>query len=129
MLRLAFLEPMGITPYSLAKSIGDPATRIGDILHTRHDISSVTGVLLDTFFGLSNGYWGTTSGRLRRMGGTADIGGASEPYLASVINCCLPSRIMEGSAFELAYASLAARSVFSQPNSGWPKWPFLAVWE
>ena len=26
-------------------------------------------------------------------------------------------------------ASLWARSVFSQPNSGWPKWPFLAVWE
>ena len=58
MLRLDFLEPMGITPYRLAKSLGVPATRIGDILHSRRDISPETGVLLDTFFGLSNGYWG-----------------------------------------------------------------------
>jgi addiction module HigA family antidote len=58
MLRLAFLEPMGITPYRLAKSIGVPATRIGDILHARRDISPETGVLFDAFFGLSSGYWG-----------------------------------------------------------------------
>ena len=58
MLRLDFLEPMNITPYRLAKSLGVPATRIGDILHGRRDISPETGVLLDTFFGLSEGYWG-----------------------------------------------------------------------
>lgn len=58
MLRLDFLEPMQLTPYRLAKSIGVPATRIGDILHGRRDISPATGVLLDAFFGLSDGYWG-----------------------------------------------------------------------
>ena len=58
MLRMDFLEPMHITPYRLAKSIGVPATRVGDILHGRRDISPETGVLLDAFFGLSDGYWG-----------------------------------------------------------------------
>jgi addiction module HigA family antidote len=58
MLRLDFLEPMGITSYRLAKSIGVLATRSGDILHARRDTSPETGVLFDAFFGLSSGYWG-----------------------------------------------------------------------
>jgi plasmid maintenance system antidote protein VapI len=35
-----------------------PATRVRDILHGRRDIGPETGVLLDAFFGLSEGYWG-----------------------------------------------------------------------
>jgi len=57
MLREDFLEPMGITAYQLAKSIGVQQTRISEIVRGRRDISAETSLLLDKFFGLSDGYW------------------------------------------------------------------------
>ena len=52
-----FLKPMGISRYRLAKEIGVPAQRIGDIVVGRRTITADTDLRLCRFFGLSNGYW------------------------------------------------------------------------
>ncbi|MGD9498526.1 MAG: HigA family addiction module antitoxin [Armatimonadota bacterium] len=52
-----FLLPMGITRYRLAKEIGVPAQRIGEIVAGRRTITADTDLRLCRFFGLSNGYW------------------------------------------------------------------------
>lgn len=52
-----FLKPMGISQYRLAKEIGVPAQRIGEIVHGRRAITADTDLRLCRFFGLSNGYW------------------------------------------------------------------------
>ena len=52
-----FLEPMGITKYRLAKEIGVPAQRIGDIVAEKRSITADTDFRLCRFFGLSKGYW------------------------------------------------------------------------
>lgn len=48
---------MGISPYRLAKEIGVPLTRIVAILAGRRAITADTGLRLDRYFGLSEGYW------------------------------------------------------------------------
>ena len=52
-----FLVPMGISKYRLAKEIGVPAQRIGEIVAGRRAITADTDLRLCRFFGLSNGYW------------------------------------------------------------------------
>jgi addiction module HigA family antidote len=52
-----FLKPMGISQYRLAKEIGVPATRIGEIVAGRRSITADTDLRLGRFFGLSDGYW------------------------------------------------------------------------
>ena len=52
-----FLLPMGISKYRLAKEIGVPAQRIGEIAAGRRSITADTDLRLCRFFGLSNGYW------------------------------------------------------------------------
>jgi len=52
-----FLKPMGISKYRLAKEIGVPAQRIGDIVAGRRAITADTDLRLCRFFGLSKGYW------------------------------------------------------------------------
>jgi len=52
-----FLLPMGITQYRLAKEIGVPAQRIGEIVAGRRAVTADTDLRLCKFFGLSNGYW------------------------------------------------------------------------
>ena len=52
-----FLKPMGISQYRLAKEIGVPASRIGEIVAGRRAITADTDLRLDRFFGLSEGYW------------------------------------------------------------------------
>jgi len=52
-----FLRPMGISQYRLAKEIGVPAQRIGDIAAGKRAITADTDLRLCRFFGLSNGYW------------------------------------------------------------------------
>lgn len=52
-----FLEPMGITRYRLAKELGIPAQRVGEIVAGRRAITADTDLRLCRFFGLSNGYW------------------------------------------------------------------------
>lgn len=52
-----FLKPMGLSRYRLAKEIGVPAQRIGDIVAGKRAITADTDLRLCRFFGLSNGYW------------------------------------------------------------------------
>lgn len=57
LLKEAFLEPLGISQYRLAKEIGVPAQRIGQILLNRRAVTADTDLRLCRFFGLSDGYW------------------------------------------------------------------------
>ncbi len=57
LLRHEFLVPMHISQYRLAKAIGVPAQRIGEIVAGRRSITADTDLRLCRFFGLSNGYW------------------------------------------------------------------------
>jgi addiction module HigA family antidote len=52
-----FLRPMGISQYRLAKEIGVPGQRIGEIVAGKRAITADTDLRLCRFFGLSNGYW------------------------------------------------------------------------
>jgi len=52
-----FLEPMGITQYRLAKEIGVPQRRIGEIVVGARSITVDTGLRLSKFFGMSDGFW------------------------------------------------------------------------
>jgi addiction module HigA family antidote len=57
LLKEEFLVPMAITQYRLAKEIGVPAQRIGDIVAGKRSITADTDLRLCRFFGLTNGYW------------------------------------------------------------------------
>lgn len=57
LLREEFLKPMGLSQYRLAKEIGVPAQRIGEIVSGKRSITADTDLRLCRFFGLSNGYW------------------------------------------------------------------------
>jgi addiction module HigA family antidote len=52
-----FLIPMGITKYRLAKEIGVPAQRIGEIVAGRRAITADTDLRMCRYFGLSKGFW------------------------------------------------------------------------
>lgn len=52
-----FLIPMGLSQYRLAKEIGVPAQRIGEIVAGKRSVTADTDLRLCRFFGLSNGYW------------------------------------------------------------------------
>ncbi len=57
LLREEFLNPMKLSQYRLAKEIGVPAQRIGQIVAGTRAITADTDLRLCRFFGLSNGYW------------------------------------------------------------------------
>ena len=57
MLEEEFLKPLGLTKYRLAKDIGVPAQRIGEIVSGRRSISADTDLRLCRYFGLSDGWW------------------------------------------------------------------------
>jgi len=57
MLREEFLDPLGITPYRLSKDIGVPLTRIAAILAGKRAVTADTGLRLDRYFRLSEGWW------------------------------------------------------------------------
>src|SRR5258706_14435640 len=52
-----FLLPMGISKYRLAKELGVPAQRIGEVVSGKRAITADTDLRLCRFFGLSKGYW------------------------------------------------------------------------
>jgi addiction module HigA family antidote len=57
MLMEEFLKPLDMTQYRLAKEIGVPAQRIGEIIAGRRGITADTDLRLCRFFGLSDGWW------------------------------------------------------------------------
>ena len=57
LLQKEILVPMGISQYRLAKEIGVPAQRIGEIVSGKRTVTADTDLRLCRYFGLSNGYW------------------------------------------------------------------------
>jgi addiction module HigA family antidote len=57
MLAEEFLKPLAMSNYRLAKEIGVPAQRIGEIIAGRRAITADTDLRLCRFFGLSDGWW------------------------------------------------------------------------
>ncbi len=57
MLLEEFLKPMGMTQYRLAKEIGVPQRRIGEIVAGKRSITADTDLRLCRFLGLSDGWW------------------------------------------------------------------------
>lgn len=52
-----FLKPMGITQYRLAKEIGVPQRRIGEIVAGARAVTADTGLRLSRFFGMPEAFW------------------------------------------------------------------------
>jgi addiction module HigA family antidote len=52
-----FPEPMGITPYRLAKEIGVSVPRVNDIVRSKRSISANTALRLGRYFGVSPQFW------------------------------------------------------------------------
>lgn len=57
MLEEEFLKPLGLTKYRLAKDIGVPAQRIGEIVAGERAVTADTDLRLCRHFGLSDGWW------------------------------------------------------------------------
>jgi addiction module HigA family antidote len=57
MLEEEFLKPLGLTKYRLAKDIGVPSQRIGDIVAGKRSVTAGTDLRLCCYFGLSDGWW------------------------------------------------------------------------
>src|SRR5690349_10213721 len=56
-LRLDFLEPLGITPYRLAKAIGVQQTRISEIIKGERSITLDTAIRLGRYFNTTPEFW------------------------------------------------------------------------
>jgi len=52
-----FLKPMGVTRYRLAKTIGVPAMRIGEICAGKRSITADTALRLASALGTTPGFW------------------------------------------------------------------------
>lgn len=52
-----FLKPMGISQYRLAKALGVPAQRIGDIVHGRRAVTADTALRLARAFSMEAPFW------------------------------------------------------------------------
>ncbi len=56
-LKEEFLDPLGITPYALAKGIFVDPPRIDAIIKGRRKITADTAIRLSRFFGTTRGFW------------------------------------------------------------------------
>jgi addiction module HigA family antidote len=52
-----FMEPMGLSQYRVAVSIGVPPRRINEIVHGMRGITADSALRLSRYFGLSDSYW------------------------------------------------------------------------
>ncbi len=52
-----FLKPMGLTQYRLAKEIGVPQRRIGEIVTGKRGITADTSLRLSRYFGMNDSFW------------------------------------------------------------------------
>ena len=57
MLDEEFLKPLGLTKYRLAKDVGVPPQRIGDIVSSKRAVTADTDLRHCRYFGLSDGWW------------------------------------------------------------------------
>jgi addiction module HigA family antidote len=56
-LREEFLEPLGLSPYALAKAISVPRTRVERIAREEVGITADTALRLARYFGTSSEFW------------------------------------------------------------------------
>jgi addiction module HigA family antidote len=56
-LRLDFLEPLGLSPYAVAKAVGVPRTRIERLVREETPVTADTALRLGRFFGTSAQFW------------------------------------------------------------------------
>lgn len=56
-LRNEFLTPLGMSQYRLAKSIGVPQRRIGEIIAGKRSVTADTALRLEKLFGLKAAFW------------------------------------------------------------------------
>ncbi len=63
MLEEEFLKPLGLTKYRLAKDIGVPPQRIGDIVAGKRAVTADTDLRLCRYFGLRHGRGARRHGR------------------------------------------------------------------
>lgn len=56
-LRHEFLDPMGLTPYGLAKAIEMPVNRVTGILHGTRGVTADTALRFAAYFGTSAEFW------------------------------------------------------------------------
>jgi addiction module HigA family antidote len=85
MLEEEFLKPLGLRKYRLAKDIGVPAQRIGEIVAGRRAVTADTDLRLCRYFGLSDGWW--LRGQVAYD--TAVAKEALQPALANIQRCSL----------------------------------------
>lgn len=52
-----YLEPLGVSQYRLAQSIGVPPRRINEIVHGKRGISADTALRLARYFATSERFW------------------------------------------------------------------------
>ena len=118
MLEEEFLKPLGLTKYRLAKDIGVPAQRIGEIVSGKRSVTADTDLRLCRYFGLSDGWWlrgqaaydtGIAREALRDALGTIH---RCSPLLASLVDGC----------DALATTSNSAQRAATGSSLKWP-WP------
>ncbi len=56
-IREEFLDPLGITPYRLAKELNVSSSSILDLVHDRRKISVEMALRLSKYFGNSHRFW------------------------------------------------------------------------
>lgn len=56
-MREEFLEPLGVSPYRLAKDIGVTPTRVHEILSGKRAITADTALRLGRYFGMTAAFW------------------------------------------------------------------------
>jgi len=54
-----FMEPLGLSQYRLATTIGVPPRRINEIVHNKRGITADTALRLARFFGTTPDFWTT----------------------------------------------------------------------
>ncbi len=80
-----FLKPLGLTKYRLAKSIGVPPQRIGDIAPDKRAVTADADLRLCKYFDLSDGWW------LRGQANyDTDIARDSTAFVGAAIPNCIP---------------------------------------
>ena len=56
-LRIEFLDPLGVSQNRLAREIGVPPRRINEIVHGKRSITADTAIRLSKFFGTTAQFW------------------------------------------------------------------------
>ena len=74
-LELEFLEPLGMTPYALAKAIGVDPPRIYKIVAGEREVTADTALRLARYFGTSAQYWMNLQDRYELELADQEVGG------------------------------------------------------